>query len=188
MNTGLRPTDLDLAQYSIDLPISHHLDDFDAAQTIVVAGAKELVRTFPRHSRRWSRWRTWWMSHLAERNQKWVIAEKYLREAIADRGVTGTDRILAYAALGRVLGRLDRQRSAERTQLLRAALHLGVRHPDPILFSIVGQLEQLGRLTWSDPARSAIRYLVTKCVDPPGLVPRDLNEMRQLVRSWNRKR
>jgi hypothetical protein len=186
MKVDSRPTELDVAQYSIDLPISQNLDDFRTAQRIVVAGWKELTRHFPRQSRRWSRWRTWWMFQLAERNLEWVIAEKHLRQAIADRGVRGTDRTAACAALGRVLGRLEEQ-SAERARVLRGALSLGVRHPDPTLFSIVGQLEQLRELTWSGPARSAVGYLVTKCIDPPGHVPRDLNEMRQLVRKWNRK-
>jgi hypothetical protein len=179
-------TELDLAQYSIDLPISHSLDDFDAGEAIVTAGAKELRRQFPRQSHRWSRWQKWWMFQLAERNQKWAVAEKNLRQAIKDRGIRGTDRTAAYAALARVLGRLGKQ-SEERAQLLHAALRLGVRHPDATLFSIVGQLEQLGKLTWSGPARFAVRHLATRCMEPPDRVPRDLNEMRQLVRKWNRK-
>jgi hypothetical protein len=187
MRVKAKPTESDLVQYSIDLPISQNLSDFSTAQKMVTSGAKDLARRFPHESRRWTRWRTWWMSQLAERNERWANAERYLTEMLADRGVRGTDRTAAYAALGRVLGRL-RRRTARRVQILQAALRLGARHPDPTLFSVMTQLEEVDLLTWSGPARGAIRHLVTKCLEPPMPVPKNLDDMRRLVRSWRVER
>jgi hypothetical protein len=185
MRVKSQPAESDLVQYSIDLPISQSLDDFKTAQKMVTTGAKSLARQFPAEAHRWTRWRRWWMFQLAERNQQWAIAEKYLSEVLADRGIRGTDRTAAYAALGRVLGHLEKA-SARRVRVLRAALRLGVRYPDATLFSVLSQLEQLDKLTWSGRARAAIRHLVTRCLEPPVAVPRNFGEMRQLVRNWSR--
>jgi len=181
-----RLSELDLAQHWIDVPISLNRDDFTGAQTIVRHGFKHLARVFPAHQRRWSRWRNWWMIHLADLNGEWRIAAAFLRRALADRGVQGTYRLSAYTWLARVLGHLGREHSAERARLLLSALRLGAKYPSPELFSVVSQLEGLELLTWSGPARAAFRYLVTECLDPKGRPPQSLDQMRELVRNWRR--
>lgn len=181
-------TKLDLAQFWIDVPLGLSLDDFAGAKTIVHSGFIELKRTFPAHARRWSRWKTWWMIHLAEINGEWKVLATYSRRALSDRGVQGTWRLAAYAALGRALGHFEQTTSVSRARVLRAALRVGVQHPNWHLFSVVSQLERAGLLTWSKPTRRAFRYLVTKCIEPRGTVPRNVDEMRELVRSWRSSR
>ena len=187
METRHLQTEADSARHEIDVLVNERRNAFPVARSLVLKGFAKLTRAFPNKVREWRRWKNQWVVHLAEASGMWDVAERYLKRAIADRTVTGASRMAAYAALGRVLARLRKASSPERLGVLRTALRLGLRHPDPTLFSVLMQLEEMGRLTWTGPTRAAFRHLVTRCLRPARQVPRNVHEMGKLAREWRRK-
>ena len=178
-------SDLDL--YWIELLRTEEGDDLRSVLAIIDAGFRHISRAYLGKASRWRRWRDWWTRYVAERNAAWALAATYLRRMLADKGVKRSDRVAAYAALGRALGRGRNHQSLKRTQALKSAVRLGAKHPDANLFSVVSQLESLGELRESNEMRLVFRFLAGICLLPATRVPRHTEDMNRFVRQWRRR-
>ena len=177
-------TKQDIAQHVIDALIEKNRDMFTVSSRMVLAGARSLRRKFPSDSRRWFRWKSWWLGYLAERNGEWATAVKALRRITADRGIKGKERVEAYTALARVLEYVPEAKPMERIGALRSALRVGAKAPDETLFSVVSQLERLGALSSSKTCLSVFLYLVNAHGNPRGSAPRTREDMIALILKW----